>query len=373
MEGVRFIHFLQSQWNHYPSVDLFTNLPQYIADPDTLCVTLFPFLLTLDRFLALRFVLTVGTVDTANNIVKWILQGERPYWWVRETKAFDNPPELTHYPLTCETGPGSPSGHATLSGAVGFVLVSFACSLIHKHAQTHHRKRFWLNVMWTMYTLLLVVVSVARMQLATHFPHQVLMGSAIGMFCGWFVWHLPLEKLSITHCWGVALFLYAWALATYFGLTVLNIDPARTLKLAMKHCSNPSFVHLTTTPWHAVYRNLALLTGAGLAVNTHQWKLITKTTLNNSQKILIACGSMIAVRTIASIPYPTNPHYVFYTCAFIKNVIFVVCCLLVIPSVVLRLSEIVTPPQSPTEDKQKFSYDRKTSTSTVLLRKTSRA
>lgn len=35
-----------------------------------------------------------------------ILQGERPYWWVRETTAFDNPPELTHYPLTCETGPG---------------------------------------------------------------------------------------------------------------------------------------------------------------------------------------------------------------------------------------------------------------------------
>lgn len=71
IEGVRLIHFLQQQWSHRPTVDLFTNVPQYVADPDTLCITLFPVLFSLDRFLALRFVLTIGTVDTANNIVKW--------------------------------------------------------------------------------------------------------------------------------------------------------------------------------------------------------------------------------------------------------------------------------------------------------------
>lgn len=192
------------------------------------------------------------------------------------------------------------------------------------------------------------------------------------MFCGWFVWNMPLEQLSIKHCWGVALFLYVWAIATYFGLTFLGIDPSRTLKLAMKHCANPSFVHLTTTPWHAIYRNLALLTGAGMVVNSHQWKVIMNTTLNVSQKILIACGSMIAVRTIASVSYPINPHYIFYTCAFIKNVTFVYCCLSVVPSIVLRVSKIVTPPPSPTEDKPKFAYDIKTSTTTIM-RKTSRA
>lgn len=46
-------------------------------------------------------------LELENNFGFRILQGERPYWWVRETKAFLNPPELTHYPLTCETGPGS--------------------------------------------------------------------------------------------------------------------------------------------------------------------------------------------------------------------------------------------------------------------------
>lgn len=191
------------------------------------------------------------------------------------------------------------------------------------------------------------------------------------MCCGWFVWNLPLEKLSIAHCSGVALFLYAWAIITYFGLTFVGIDPSRTLKLAMKHCADPSYVHLSTTPWHAVYRNLALLTGTGLVVNSAQWKIISKFHFNVSQKILIVCTSLIAVRTMASVPYPIDPHYIFYTCAFIKNVCFVYCCLVVVPSIVMRLSQIVTPPSSPTEEKP-FIYERKFS-STTVKRKMSRA
>ena len=37
-----------------------------------------------------------------------LLHGQRPYWWVYETKFYseDNRPDFDQFELTCETGPG---------------------------------------------------------------------------------------------------------------------------------------------------------------------------------------------------------------------------------------------------------------------------
>lgn len=44
----------------------------------------------------------------------------RPYWWVHEFNTL-GAPILDQSPLTCETGPGSPSGHV-----MGFAALLFA-------------------------------------------------------------------------------------------------------------------------------------------------------------------------------------------------------------------------------------------------------
>uniref|UniRef100_A0A674JXV1 Phosphatidic acid phosphatase type 2/haloperoxidase domain-containing protein n=1 Tax=Terrapene triunguis TaxID=2587831 RepID=A0A674JXV1_9SAUR len=55
-----------------------------------------------------------------------ILFGQRPYWWVHETGYYGNAstPVIQQFPLTCETGPGSPSGHAMGSAGVYYVMVT---------------------------------------------------------------------------------------------------------------------------------------------------------------------------------------------------------------------------------------------------------
>lgn len=45
---------------------------------------------------------------------------DRPYWWVHEFNDL-GAPDLGQTPLTCETGPGSPSGHV-----MGFAALLFA-------------------------------------------------------------------------------------------------------------------------------------------------------------------------------------------------------------------------------------------------------
>lgn len=54
---------------------------------------------------------------------------DRPYWWVMEAEGR---PELRQTRLTCETGPGSPSGHCTGATVIAFVIIQWLCKQINE-------------------------------------------------------------------------------------------------------------------------------------------------------------------------------------------------------------------------------------------------
>jgi glucose-6-phosphatase len=58
---------------------------------------------------------------------------DRPYWWIPE----NNPPtggiaRLHQFPVTCETGPGSPSGHLMVTAAVWQIILSHSDLIVTK-------------------------------------------------------------------------------------------------------------------------------------------------------------------------------------------------------------------------------------------------
>lgn len=61
-----------------------------------------------------------------------VMAGDRPYWWVHESPYYldKNMPFLNQYSMTCETGPGMPSGHSTLNAALFFLLATALITLI---------------------------------------------------------------------------------------------------------------------------------------------------------------------------------------------------------------------------------------------------
>jgi len=113
-----------------------------------------------------------------------LIMDHRPFWWVQETDVYGNGPRpvLRQTPLTCETGPGSPSGHMQgLSSLMYVVLQHFIRNFIKSSVKMDDRKKKCVRVaLWTLFILLMILVGISRLYTATHFPHQTLLGLLAG-------------------------------------------------------------------------------------------------------------------------------------------------------------------------------------------------
>ncbi|XP_039372346.1 glucose-6-phosphatase-like isoform X4 [Mauremys reevesii] len=121
--GVQVVQYLQE--NYQGSQDWFLFI-SFAADLRNTFFILFPIWFHLCEAVGVKLIWVAVIGDWLNLVFKWILFGQRPYWWVHETDYYGNAstPVIQQFPLTCETGPGSPSGHAMGSAGVYYVMVT---------------------------------------------------------------------------------------------------------------------------------------------------------------------------------------------------------------------------------------------------------
>ncbi|OUC47830.1 PAP2 family protein [Trichinella nativa] len=259
-----------------------------VGDPDLLILYLLPFLSAINRSLFLRFVLATAICDMLNNIMKWMLHGERPYWWIHSSGAYEVVPALQQFPLTCETGPGSPSGHAMITASVWYIIVWGYVTFIVGRS----RKRAILTKSaWFMYLLLLIMVAVSRLYIATHFPHQVMLGSII-------------------------------AFLVYVFMILLGVEPDWSVKMAMKWCQNREWVHLNTTPLNALFRDTGAIIGLGLAVESRYFLQTLHNMHRDGSEVITALVTFILVQCCACIPRSSHHLGLYYLGTFVQN-----CCI----------------------------------------------
>lgn len=126
--GVELAVHLQNKYSGYQD---WLSLASTVADLHTTFFVFFPVWFHLRRDTGLRLIWVAVLGDWLNLVLKWVLFGERPYWWVHETRFYGAGPvpALQQFPITCETGPGSPSGHAMAAAGVWYVMVTALLSL----------------------------------------------------------------------------------------------------------------------------------------------------------------------------------------------------------------------------------------------------
>lgn len=101
----------------------------------------------------------------------------------------------------------------------------------------------------------------------------------------------------------------------------MGVDLLWTLEKAKKWCERPEWVHIDTTPFASLLKNLGTLFGLGLALNSSLYKESCKGKLGKGLPFRLSCigVSLIFLHFFDSLKPPSNVELVFYVLSFCKS------------------------------------------------------
>nr|XP_005310110.1 glucose-6-phosphatase catalytic subunit 1-like [Chrysemys picta bellii] len=319
--GIQATRYLQEHYQGSQDWFLFIS---FAADLRNTFFILFPIWFHLCEAVGVKLIWVAVIGDWLNLVFKWILFGQRPYWWVRETDYYGNAstPVIQQFPLTCETGPGSPSGHAMGSAGVYYVMVTAILSIALGKKQPTIKDQFLRTALWAGFWAVQVCVCLSRVFIAAHFPHQVIAGVISGMAVAEAFRHIPsIYNASLRRYLGTTLFLFSFALGFYLLLKALGVDLLWTLEKAKRWCDRPEWVHIDTTPFAGLLRNLGILFGLGLALNSQMYLESCKGKMGQQLPFRLSCivASLLVLHLFDSFKPPTKVELLFYVLSFCKS------------------------------------------------------
>ncbi|XP_043910608.1 glucose-6-phosphatase catalytic subunit 1-like [Protopterus annectens] len=319
--GVQMVQYLQTSYKDSQQLFIFVS---FAADLRNTFFVFFPIWFYLCESVGIKLIWVAVIGDWLNLVFKWILFGERPYWWVHETSYYRNSsiPNIEQFPGTCETGPGSPSGHSMGSAGVYYVMVSAVLTLIIQKCQPSYKNWCLRGMLWMAFWGIQVCVSLSRIFLAAHFPHQVIAGVISGMAVAEAFGHIGLiYRASLKRYVSITLFLFFFALGFYLLLKVFGVDLLWSVEKAKRWCVNAEWVHIDTTPFAGLLRNLGTLFGLGLALNSQLYTESCKGKQGQEFKFKLYCivSSLIILHLFDSFKPPAKIELLFYFLSFCKS------------------------------------------------------
>ncbi|KAJ3608289.1 hypothetical protein NHX12_025338 [Muraenolepis orangiensis] len=322
--GVSSTHYLQTNYKEAQSLFLWVS---WAADQRNTFFVFFPLWFHLRPSVGIKLIWVAVIGDWLNMVFK-ILFGERPYWWVHEAAYYQNnvAPHIEQYPMTCETGPGSPSGHAMGAAGVYYTLVTAILAVVAskgKHGSRRSNDRGWYlkAILWTVFWAVQVCVCLSRVFIAAHFPHQVIAGVISGMLVAeafdrieW-IYSASMKKYLYT-----TVFLTSFAVGFYLLLKALGVDLLWTLEKAQKWCVRAEWVHLDSTPFASLLRNMGTLFGLGLGLHSPLYAEVKRKGGGGpAAKAGYVVASLLLLHLFDSFKPPTHTAALYYLLSFCKS------------------------------------------------------
>lgn len=323
-------------------------------DPRYVFLFYAPILFAINKRVGHRLIIALTATEWCNQILKWLLAGERPYWYVHERaietagsssllsnfstgidsydmaaefNGLKQPPiqqplaQFKQFSVTCEMGAGSPSGHAMVTATVWYILIDAylkgelgvfnpmpSGALKPQHIADNLSK-----LSWSMYATILVLVSLSRVYLACHFPHQCLCGAILGVMVAKLVQRVPMEALGRRHFCAATVFMCVTALGTYALLRSIGFDPLWTVNKAMRWCAKKEHLMLDTTPFFSMIRYLAFCLGTGLTFDLSG----DSSKVPAGRRLIAALSAVVFGQLILSVPIPKSSVAAFYSISFL--------------------------------------------------------
>ncbi|XP_018597651.1 glucose-6-phosphatase catalytic subunit 1 [Scleropages formosus] len=316
--GVSSTEYLQTHYRDAQGWFLFVS---FAADLRNTFFVFFPIWFHLKDSVGIKLIWVAVIGDWLNLVFKWILFGERPYWWVHETPYYRNSsvPHIDQFPMTCETGPGSPSGHAMGAAGVYYAMVTSILAIALKEKRRSHLDWCIRGMLWTLFWGVQVCVCLSRVFIGAHFPHQVVAGVITGMAVAEVFNRMEwIYNASLKKYFSITLFLLTFALGFYVLLKTVGVDLLWSLEKAKRWCSQAEWVHMDTTPFASLLRNMGTLFGLGLGLHS---PLHTEIKRSRSISFRLSCivASLVLLHLFDSFKPPTQREGLFYLLSFCKS------------------------------------------------------
>ncbi|KAF7215890.1 transcript variant X1 [Nothobranchius furzeri] len=220
--------------------------------------------------------------------------------------------------------------YVMIASALNFARPSSVSSV--RSLQRFHLLRSFL---WMAFWVVEMTVCISRVFIATHLPHQVLLGLAAGMLVAEVFDHIPLiYNASLKLYLQTNILLLSFTVCFYVLLKLLDFDPLWSVAKAKRWGANPDWIHLDTTPFAGLWRNVGALFGLGLAVSSGKLVPIRKGE-NGSQtiyKLMCMTASLTFLQLYDLIKMPTHGEAPFYMLSFCKSAAVPVCVVAVVPA-----------------------------------------
>lgn len=327
-----------------------------VFDPKYVFTVYFPLAFGLQWALGVQLLGTIIVVEWLNQVLKWLMRGDRPYWWVHEVQQVranvSAPadlsggrllPDILQFPSSCETGPGMPSGHSMAMSAVWYVI-------IHAVAQQVVAASPWLGAaarrrltaaLWGVFALFQLLVMTSRMYIAAHFPHQCFLGLYLGVVTARRLYGSRKWMAMSRSQWLLAAsFILATALSTYGLLLASGSDPAWSIRHAHKWCARQEYIHVDTTPFYSLVRYSGAAFGLGLGLTSRAFVSTDRSRFAPAQTAAtlllgLAAG---AAADAAHLLVPKQVASTFYALEFALNVALPYAVVALLPAAVARFS-----------------------------------
>ncbi|OCT62208.1 glucose-6-phosphatase 3 [Xenopus laevis] len=305
--GVVLAAYLQEKCLDFSPFWLWVN---HLGDPAHIYVIYFPLAYCMCRRLGVALLWTGLLSEWFNLVFKWFLFGERPFWWIREHGQHSDL-NLTQFPLTCETGPGSPSGHCMITGAALWPVMMFFTNL-------QPQRPLWSLVPIILYIMLMVGVAISRVLILAHFPHQVVAGLIAGMCLGHSLPHTVSRGRTLLFFTLTSLLLLFGAFLIYFGMGIFGVDLSWSINLATKWCAKPEWIRLETRPFSSVTRSAASALGLGFALHCPLYNQLCGGTTDWRKRAITLVLSLLLLGLLHRLPLQTDSPLLFYCLNFFR-------------------------------------------------------
>ncbi|TNN03260.1 glucose-6-phosphatase 3 [Takifugu flavidus] len=320
-QGIWFAESLQQRTIDYQKLWLIVT---QIGDPKAAFLLVFPLTYFISKRTGTAVLWVAAVSEWLNLVFKWMLFGERPFWWMGESHLFDTvQPKVQQFPSTCETGPGSPSGHAMVTAATWWVMVSSLGSFLYLRTQSVVLSA----VPYLLYVGMLVAVGLSRIFILAHFPHQVIAGSLAGFILGIILSRRVPQGRSLLF---IGIVLLLGTVTLHSGLQWLGIKLSWSIPLAKKWCSRAEWIRMETAPFSALTRDCGALLGLGLA---QCWRPCGWPLSRAPRALSLAISSM-GLYHINRLPLPLQPQGFFYGCFLLKHLLVPQLVMVLVPGLI---------------------------------------